>query len=122
MKLKIRPLTPDLWPALEDLFGKPGARNGCWRMNWRLGPAYREQGNQANKRAFRKVVEDGPPPGLLAFDGDLAVGWCQPRGPGAASVELAPHRLSVLDGVFVVVVADCRGRIPTQSDRRVGIM
>jgi GNAT superfamily N-acetyltransferase len=82
MKLKIRPLTPDLWPALEDLFGKPGASNGCWCMYWRLGPAYREQGNQANKRAFRKVVEDGPPPGLLAFDGDLAVGWCQltPRG------------------------------------------
>ena len=30
MKLIIRPLTPDLWPALEDLFGKDGASNGCW--------------------------------------------------------------------------------------------
>jgi hypothetical protein len=24
MKLTVRPLTPDLWPALEDLFGKSG--------------------------------------------------------------------------------------------------
>ena len=24
MKLTIRPLTPDLWPALEDLFGENG--------------------------------------------------------------------------------------------------
>ena len=37
MKLTIRPLTPDLWPALEDLFGKRGASNGCWCMYWRAG-------------------------------------------------------------------------------------
>ena len=30
-----------------------------------------------NKAAFREVVKHGPPPGLLAFDGDVAVGWCQ---------------------------------------------
>jgi hypothetical protein len=23
------------------------------------------------------MVERGPPPGLLAFNGDIAVGWCQ---------------------------------------------
>ena len=32
MKLTIRPLTPDLWPALEDLFGENGAAGGCWCM------------------------------------------------------------------------------------------
>jgi hypothetical protein len=36
MKLAILPLTPDLWPALEDLFGKWGASNGCWCMYWRI--------------------------------------------------------------------------------------
>jgi GNAT superfamily N-acetyltransferase len=30
-----------------------------------------------NKAEFRKVVKRGPPPGLLAFDGPVAVGWCQ---------------------------------------------
>ena len=39
MKLTIRPLTPALWPALEDLFGKTGVCNGCWCMYWRIGSA-----------------------------------------------------------------------------------
>lgn len=77
MKLEIRPLTPDLWPDLEDLFGEKGACNGCWCMYCRIGSAYRRQPADKNKAAFRAVVKRGPPPGLLAFDGDRAVGWCQ---------------------------------------------
>ena len=77
MKLTIRALTPDLWPALVDLFGKNGACNGCWCMYWRIGNAYTRTPREKNRAAFRKVVNVGPPPGLLAFDGDLPVGWCQ---------------------------------------------
>jgi hypothetical protein len=77
MQLKIRPLTPDLWPALEDLFGHKGACNGCWCMYWRIGAAYRKRPGDKNKFEFREIVQTGPPPGLLAFDGDRAVGWCQ---------------------------------------------
>jgi GNAT superfamily N-acetyltransferase len=77
MKLAIRPLTPALWHALEDLFGKNGACNGCWCMYWRIGSAYRRRPRTHNKAAFRRVVKRGPPPGLLAFDGDVPVGWCQ---------------------------------------------
>ena len=77
MQLTIRPLTPDLWPDLEDLFGKKGACNGCWCMYCRIGAPYRKQPASRNKAAFRQVVQSGPPPGLLAFHGDLAVGWCQ---------------------------------------------
>lgn len=77
MTLKIRPLTPDLWPDLEDLFGEKGACNGCWCMYCRIGSAYRKQPGDKNKAAFRAIVKRGPPPGLLAFDGDKAVGWCQ---------------------------------------------
>jgi GNAT superfamily N-acetyltransferase len=77
MSLIIRPLTPDLWPALEDLFGNHGACNGCWCMYWRIGAAYNKRPRGKNKAAFRRLVKRGPPPGLLAFDGDLAVGWCQ---------------------------------------------
>jgi GNAT superfamily N-acetyltransferase len=46
-------------------------------MYWRLGSAYRKRADIANKRAFHEVVKKGPPPGLLAFDGDVPVGWCQ---------------------------------------------
>jgi len=77
MKLKIRLLTADLWPALEDLFGERGACSGCWCMYWRIGSAYRKRPSDLNKRDFKAVVRQGPPPGLIAFDGDLAVGWCQ---------------------------------------------
>lgn len=77
MKLEIVALTADLWPALEDLFGERGACNGCWCMYWRTGSAYRNQTSETNKRAFREIVRRGPPPGLIAFDGCTAVGWCQ---------------------------------------------
>lgn len=78
MSLTILPLTPDRWPALENLFGsKKGACNGCWCMYWRIGANYHKRQRELNKEAFREIVNAGPPPGLLAFDGDLSVGWCQ---------------------------------------------
>jgi len=77
MKLDIVPLTPVRWPALEDLFGTLGACNGCWCTYWRIGAAYRTRPHEENKAAFREVVKRGPPPGLIAFDGDVPVGWCQ---------------------------------------------
>lgn len=77
MILTIRPLTPDLWPALEDLFGSRGACNGCWCMYFRIGAEYRKRPVKKNKQDFRRIVEQGPPPGLIAFDGELPVAWCQ---------------------------------------------
>lgn len=77
MDYRISSLTPERWAALEDLFGPAGASNGCWCMYWRLGPRYRERPRADNKRDLRQLTESGRPPGLLAFDGDLAVGWCQ---------------------------------------------
>ncbi|HEX4386662.1 MAG TPA: GNAT family N-acetyltransferase [Myxococcales bacterium] len=75
--MKVLPVNAALWPALEDLFGKSGACNGCWCMYWRLGSGYKQQPREENKKALKLLVKRGPPPGLLAFDGDLAVGWCQ---------------------------------------------
>jgi GNAT superfamily N-acetyltransferase len=76
VKLKVLPLTPKLWPALEDLFGENGACNGCWCMYWRIGKAYGKRPRSKNKAEFHDIVK-GPPPGLLALHGDMAVGWCQ---------------------------------------------
>jgi len=77
VQLTIRPLTPDLWPTLEDLFGKGGASNGCWCMYWRIGSEYHKRARQTNRSALRRIVKRVPPPGLLAFDGERPVGWCQ---------------------------------------------
>jgi GNAT superfamily N-acetyltransferase len=77
LSLRIVPLTPNLWPELEDLFGEKGACSGCWCMYWRIGAAYRKRPSERNRKDFRRIVKDGPSPGLLAFAGNLAVGWCQ---------------------------------------------
>jgi len=77
MTLVIRPVTPDLWPALEELFGRSGACNGCWCMYWRIGSLYRQRDRAENKTALKKIVRNGPPLGLLAFDDHTAVGCCQ---------------------------------------------
>lgn len=75
--IKVRALTPELWPAMEDLFTNKGPCSRCWCMYWRIGAAYRKRPAEENKAAFRQIVEAGPPPGLLAFIGEQAVGWCQ---------------------------------------------
>jgi GNAT superfamily N-acetyltransferase len=82
-RLTVGPLTPELWTAFEDLFGPAGASNGCWCMYWRLGPGYRNRPRAENKRERRELASCSPrPPGLLALDGDIAIGWCElaPRG------------------------------------------
>jgi GNAT superfamily N-acetyltransferase len=98
VRCTIRALTAEHWPALEDLFGKPGASNGCWCMYWRIGPHYHQRPREQNKTALRELVDAGPPPGLLAFDGDLPVGWCE-LAPRAELAWLAhsPHLPQVDD-------------------------
>jgi GNAT superfamily N-acetyltransferase len=77
MDFTISPLTFERWPALEDLFGATGASNGCWCMYWRIGPRYRDRPRADNKRDLQQLATSGQSPGLLAFDADLAVGWCE---------------------------------------------
>jgi GNAT superfamily N-acetyltransferase len=77
MELTVRPLTPDLWHAFQDLFADNRTVSQCWCMYWRIGGEYHNRTQRSNKAALKRVVNQGPPPGLLAFDGDKAVGWCQ---------------------------------------------
>ena len=73
----VRPLTADCWPALEDLFGRGGASNGCWCMYWRIGSRYHQRPRAQNRDDLRQLAASGRPPGLLAFAGEQAVGWCE---------------------------------------------
>lgn len=80
---RIAPLTPDLWPAFEDLFGRQGACYGCWCTHFRLPPAVRRQNDRESNRDHIKArIAVGPPPGLLLMDGARADGWMQ-IGPRA---------------------------------------
>jgi predicted GNAT family acetyltransferase len=76
-------LTPALWPAFEDLFGKQGACYGCWCTAFRLSRAEKQaNGSEGNKAYMRRRVAEGPPPGLLALEDGVALGWMQ-IGPRA---------------------------------------
>jgi len=78
MTLRIEPLTPELWPAFEELFGPQGACYGCWCTAFRLEPKVRQALSGAEKKAVMYGrVQAGPPPGLLGFEGAMPVCWVQ---------------------------------------------
>lgn len=75
--MKFLPLTKERWNDLETLFGKKGACGGCWCMWWRLKRKQFElQKGELNRKAFKKVVESGEVPGILAYIGKKPAGWC----------------------------------------------
>jgi GNAT superfamily N-acetyltransferase len=76
-RLTFRPLTPARWGDLEQLFGANGACGGCWCMWWRLARSeFQRQKGEANKEAFRALLDAGEVPGVLAYEGGRPVGWC----------------------------------------------
>jgi GNAT superfamily N-acetyltransferase len=75
--LEIHPLTRDRWDDLVTLFDRPGDPKGCWCMWWRVrGRDFDRLWGDGARAAFREVVAEGPPPGLLAYRGGAPVGWC----------------------------------------------
>jgi GNAT superfamily N-acetyltransferase len=77
MELSFLPLTAERWDDFEALFGERGACGGCWCMFWRLPrKKYESQKGEGNRLAMKSVVDSGEVPGILAFDGTRAVGWC----------------------------------------------
>ncbi len=80
MSLEIRPVTPERWPHLVELFERRGPRGGrcntpaygCWCMYWRERMLPH---GEPKKRALAKLVRAGREPGLLAYDSGVPVGW-----------------------------------------------
>ncbi len=95
-RLTFAPLTPERWPDLEQLFGPNGACGGCWCMWWKLSRAeFARSKGAGNRTAFKRIVEAGDEPGLIAYRDGVPIGWCavEPRERYAAlarSRALAP--------------------------------
>ncbi|TDD65025.1 GNAT family N-acetyltransferase [Jiangella aurantiaca] len=70
-------------------------------MGWRIGPAYRKREAAENRADFRAVVSAGPPPGLLALQGETPVGWCQVTPRAAVPAADRPWRIRPVDDVPV---------------------
>jgi GNAT superfamily N-acetyltransferase len=76
-QLEVHPLTADRWDDLATLFDRPGDPKGCWCMFYRVrGREFERRWGAGNRAAFREVVTEGPPPGLLAYRDGAPVGWC----------------------------------------------
>ena len=73
-----KPLTRELWPQLEELFGPRGACGNCWCMYPRLTKKDFNEGKKekGNKKALKKLIWENKPTGILAFHGDKAIAWC----------------------------------------------
>lgn len=76
------PATAERWDDLVALFGPRGACAGCWCRYWHLARSDYERGKgEVHRRAQEGRVRAGQVPGVLAYLGGQAVGWCavEPR-------------------------------------------
>ncbi|MEV0647638.1 GNAT family N-acetyltransferase [Phytomonospora sp. NPDC050363] len=71
--MDIRDLTPARWDDFASLCRRMGGNKGCWCMWWR-----EERGaerTRPRRTSARELVDDGPPPGVLAYVDGEPVGW-----------------------------------------------
>ena len=73
---------PASWEAVEELFGVKGEPSRCWCRWFALpGKEFRSKAPNELKELLRTRFDEDPEPGVLAFRGGQAVGWCavEPR-------------------------------------------
>lgn len=85
--IEVVPATAERWDDLEALFGRSGAAGGCWCMFWRLDRAnFKKMKGEGTRGVLKAMTLNNEVPGVLAYDGSRAVGWCSigPREDFAA--------------------------------------
>jgi GNAT superfamily N-acetyltransferase len=91
--LRCEPATPDRWPDIVRLFGPRGACAGCWCMAWRRTKREWERGKgRGNRLALQRIVNRGPPPGILGYANGDPIAWCA-VAPREAYVQLERSRV-----------------------------
>jgi GNAT superfamily N-acetyltransferase len=74
--IAIHPLTADRFPDLAALFEEGGDPKWCWCQFYReRGLDWTNSTAETNRERLASLARDGPAPGLVAYDGDRAVGW-----------------------------------------------
>jgi GNAT superfamily N-acetyltransferase len=73
--ITVRPASVDRFEDLAVLLRPKQAKSACWCVNYRL--PNREAVTVPEREAYmRGLCESGQPPGVLAYLGDVPVGWC----------------------------------------------
>jgi len=74
--IDVRPLTEETWEPLAALFREGGDPRWCWCQHWRLRSKDMAAAKVPQLRErLHEQARSPQPPGLVAFDGDRAVGW-----------------------------------------------
>jgi GNAT superfamily N-acetyltransferase len=75
-EIAIHPLTGDRFADLAALFQEGGDPKWCWCQFYReRGLDWSNSTAADNRERLSKLTIDGPPPGLVAYEGDRAIGW-----------------------------------------------
>jgi ribosomal protein S18 acetylase RimI-like enzyme len=80
MTILVQPLSAATWESLAELFREGGDPRWCWCQYWRLRSKdfSAAKVSQLRERLHDQAHSDEPP-GLVAFDGERAVGWVSLR-------------------------------------------
>jgi GNAT superfamily N-acetyltransferase len=75
-ELRVVPLTADRFADVSALFGEGGDPKWCWCAYWRLrSKDWSASSPSKNRDMLRTLAARPNAPGLLAYEGDRAVGW-----------------------------------------------
>ena len=87
------PLTPDRFEDFAEVVNPSRRANHCWCVTHRLSTAdVRQLGGGDRERAMRALADGPRPPGVVTYQDDEPVGWCN-IGPRAEISRLARSRL-----------------------------
>ena len=74
--LRTLPLTPARVPDLATLFDAGGDPKWCWCAFYRLRARdFADATPTSNRGLIERLAGDAPAPGLVAYEGDVVVGW-----------------------------------------------
>lgn len=67
-----------MWDDVERVFGANGACGGCWCQAWRIakGEQWLDVKGTVAKRRLHRGIKEKRTHGILAFSGNIPIGWC----------------------------------------------
>jgi GNAT superfamily N-acetyltransferase len=91
-ELTVVPATAEHFDGVASLLAPGGGQQNCWCLYWRLSAGeFNSLRGPRRPAAMRRLVEQKPAPGVLAYREGLAVGWCN-VGPREAMQRLVRSR------------------------------
>jgi len=79
LSLTAKPLGPETWPDFEALFEKHrGVQGGCWCVYYLCkSTEFNRLGPEGRRRLHKELALGGRARGVIAYEGETPVGWCQ---------------------------------------------